>query len=178
MNTLGKISAYKRLYILAALVFVLDQITKWWIFENLEMNREQITVIENFFYIVHVGNEGAAWGMFSGYGGALTVFAVIALVAIYFFRHSLQLKLVPIQFFFGMMIGGILGNAVDRMVHGHVIDFLDFHFPFEIPVILPNGHYPTFNVADCGIVIGVFCYIAYSFMLPPPPLEKPKPNQN
>ncbi|MGB0415916.1 MAG: signal peptidase II [Coraliomargarita sp.] len=171
-TTTGKLRAYKRLYVVAVLVFALDQITKWWIFNHLTMNRDRITVVEDFFYIVHVGNEGAAWGMFSGYGGVLTLFAAIALLAIYFFRHSLQLKLLPIQLFFGMMIGGIIGNAIDRMVHGHVVDFLDFHFPFEIPVVLPNGHYPTFNVADCGIVVGVFGYIAYSFTLPPPPMPQ------
>lgn len=166
MNTITRMSAYKRLYIIAAIIFAFDQLTKWWIFNNLVINQDWITVIEDFFYIVHVGNEGAAWGMFAGHGGPLTLFALIALFAIYFFRHSLQLKHPLSQILFGMMIGGIIGNAIDRMVHGHVIDFLDFHFPFEIPVILPNGHYPTFNIADCGIVIGVFGYIIFSFLHP------------
>ena len=156
MNTSAKIRGYRRLFFVAALVLGLDQLSKWWIFQNLEMNREHITVIDGFFYIVHVGNEGAAWGMFSGHGGPLTLFAALALLAIYFFRHSLQLKLPLVQLFFGLLIGGIIGNAIDRMIHGHVIDFLDFHLPFSIPRILENGHYPTFNIADCGIVIGVF----------------------
>ena len=122
-----------------------------------------IEVIRNFFYIVHIGNEGAAWGMFAGHGEVLALFALVALAAIYKFRHSLELYRIPMQFAFGLLIGGVLGNLVDRLVHGHVIDFLDFHFPFTIPWVLPTGRYPSFNVADCGIVIGVFTYIILSF---------------
>lgn len=130
------------------------------------MDTDRIVVLEDFLSIVHVGNEGAAWGMFSGQGGPLTLFALIALIAIYCFRHSLQLKHPPVQWLFGLICGGILGNTVDRMVHGHVIDFLDFRLPIHIPVLIPNGHYPAFNIADCGIVIGVICYIAYTFIDP------------
>jgi len=64
---------------------------------------------------------------------------------------------------FGLLIGGILGNTLDRLVHGHVIDFLDFRFPFHVPYIMPTGHYPTFNLADSGIVIGTILYIILSF---------------
>lgn len=168
-----KLSDYKRLFITALLVFVADQLSKIWIFRNLEIDVDYITVIENFFYIVHVGNEGAAWGMFSGYGTVLTLFAALALGAIYYFREALMLHHRGIQILFGLMIGGIIGNAIDRQIHGHVIDFLDFHFPFQIPVILPNGHYPTFNIADCGIVVGTLCYIALSFFLPQPASKEP-----
>ena len=122
-----------------------------------------IEVIKGFFYIVHIGNEGAAWGMFSGHGEILALFALIALFAIYKCRNALELYRTPMQFAFGLLIGGVLGNLIDRLVHGHVIDFLDFHFGFTIPWVLPNGRYPAFNIADCGIVIGVFTYIILSF---------------
>ncbi len=166
-----KLSDYKRLFITALVVFGADQLSKTWIFKNLTIDRDYITVIEDFFYIVHVGNEGAAWGMFSGFGTILTLFAVLALVAIYFYREALMLRHRAIQILFGLIIGGIIGNALDRQLHGHVIDFLDFHFPFQIPVILPNGHYPTFNIADIGIVVGTLSYIALSFFLPQPAPE-------
>ena len=159
-------SDYKRLFITALLVFAADQLSKIWIYKNLDIDLDYITIIEGFFYIVHVGNEGAAWGMFSGFGTVLTLFALLALIAIYYFRDALMLRHRIIQILFGLIIGGIVGNALDRQLHGHVIDFLDFHFPFEIPVILPNGHYPTFNIADCGIVIGTLSYITLSFFLP------------
>ena len=98
---------------------------------------------------------------------------MVALFAIYKLRRSLELHRNPMQWAFGLLVGGILGNMVDRMIHGHVIDFLDFHLPFSIPYILPGGRYPSFNIADCGIVIGVFTYIALSFFSKPE--EPPKP---
>lgn len=170
MPTAKNFLRYRLLLILATVVFALDQITKTWIFMNLELDSyfppEAITVIDSFFYIVHVGNEGAAWGILSGYGGLLAVFAFAALFVIYKMRDALELQKRPMQWAFGLLIGGILGNLVDRLVHGHVIDFLDFHFPFTIPWVLPTGRYPSFNVADCGIVIGVFLYLILSFKEP------------
>ncbi|NBB80474.1 MAG: signal peptidase II [Verrucomicrobia bacterium] len=158
---------YRLLLISATVVFALDQITKTWIFNNLELDSyyppEAITVIEGFFYIVHVGNEGAAWGMLSGYGSLLAAFALVALAVIYKMRHTLELHKPSMQWAFGLLTGGILGNLVDRLVHGHVIDFLDFHFPFTIPWIMPTGRYPSFNIADSGIVIGVILYLILSF---------------
>lgn len=163
----SKLARYRCLFATALVVFVLDQVSKAWIFKNLELDSyyppDAITVIDGFFYIVHIGNEGAAWGMFSGYGGLLAAFAVLALFAIYKLRHSLELHRLPMQLAFGLIVGGILGNTIDRLVHGHVIDFLDFHFPFSIPYLMPTGRYPSFNIADCGIVVGTLAYVILSF---------------
>ena len=163
----SKINHYRILFVSAIVVFILDQVTKAWIFNNLALDSyyppEALTVIEGFFYIVHIGNEGAAWGMLSGYGGVLAVFALLALFAIYKLLHSLELHRKPMQWAFGLLIGGIIGNMIDRLIHGHVIDFLDFHFPINIPWIMPTGRYPSFNVADCGIVIGTILYLILSF---------------
>ncbi|MDP4609772.1 MAG: signal peptidase II [Opitutales bacterium] len=173
MKPSEKFSAYKLLFVVAIIVFALDQLTKTWIFNNPDLPLDSyfypdsIEVIKGFFYIVHIGNEGAAWGMFSGYGGFLALFAFVALFAIYKMRHSLELHRKSMQFAFGLLIGGVLGNMVDRLIHGHVIDFLDFHFPFSVPYLLPDGRYPAFNIADCGIVIGVFTYITLSFFSKP-----------
>lgn len=162
VGTLGRINNYRRLFITATVVFILDQLTKTWVYNNLPLDSyfypESIEVIDGFFYIVHIGNEGAAWGMLSGYSGLLALFAVIALYGIYKVRHTLDLKRHIMQISFGLLIGGIIGNLVDRLIHGHVIDFLDFHFPFNIPWIMPTGRYPSFNIADCGIVMGVIIY--------------------
>jgi signal peptidase II len=158
------------LFSIALVVFSLDQLTKAWIFNNLPLGSyfypDSIEVVEGFFYIVHIGNEGAAWGMLSGYSGWLALFALVALYGIYKIRHTLELNRPVMQLAFGLLVGGIVGNLVDRLIHGHVIDFLDFHFPFQIPVIMPTGRYPSFNIADCGIVIGVFIYIGVSFLAP------------
>lgn len=165
--SLKPLKSYQLFFASALIVFVLDQLTKTWIFNNLPLDSyfppDSIEVINDFFYIVHIGNEGAAWGMLSGYSGVLAIFAFIALFAIYKFRHTLELHKRPMQLAFGLLVGGIIGNLIDRLVHGHVIDFLDFHFPFQIPWILPTGRYPSFNIADCGIVIGTFMYVLLSF---------------
>jgi len=168
--TLQKFKRYRLLYVTAVVVFVLDQLTKAWIFNNLDLDSyyppDSIEVIKGFFYIVHIGNEGAAWGMLSGYGGLLAAFALVALFAIYKLRHSLELYRSSMQWAFGLLIGGILGNLIDRLIHGHVIDFLDFHFPFNIPWIMPTGRYPSFNIADCGIVVGTLIYLYLSLRTP------------
>ena len=165
-----KEASYVKLFATVATVLILDQLTKLWITGNIAFNSyfypqdtDVIEVVKGFFYIVHIGNEGAAWGMFSGHGEILALFTLIALGAIYRFRHSLELHRRTVQIAFGLIIGGALGNLVDRIRYGHVVDFLDFHFGFSIPWILPNGRYPAFNIADCGIVVGVFIYLLASF---------------
>lgn len=170
MKAEEKVTDYTKLFIIAAVVLLLDQLTKLWITQNIAFNSyfypqdtDVIEIINGFFYIVHIGNQGAAWGMFSGHGEILALFTLLALVAIYKFRHSLELHRKWVQVAFGLLIGGAFGNLVDRLLQGHVVDFLDFHFGFSIPWILPNGRYPAFNIADCGIVIGVFIYVLTGF---------------
>lgn len=157
--------SYRRLWILAVIVFVLDQLTKAWIIDRLPLGSygpyAGITVIRDFFYIVHVGNTGAAWSMFSGQGTLLGVLALVTLLAIFLGRHHLGLRDKFAQTCFGFLCGGVVGNLTDRLLYGHVVDFLDFHFGRYV--------YPTFNVADAGICIGVFGYIIWSLRQPPPP---------
>jgi signal peptidase II len=112
-------------------------------------------IIPGFFYIAHVGNRGAAWGLFAGYGFWLGLLAIGALVAIYYFRNELALRRLYMQVAFGLLCGGILGNLVDRMLRGHVVDFLDFH--------LPGYRWPAFNLADSGICIGITGYVIFNF---------------
>lgn len=158
-----RILAYRWLLILAAAVFALDQLTKAWINARLPLGAygpgEAITVIPGFFYLVHVGNTGAAWSLFAGKSALLAFAAVATLVAIYAWRHQLGLRLRPVQIGFGLLCGGIIGNLVDRIIHHHVIDFLDFHFGRYV--------YPTFNVADSGICVGVIIYLICTLRSPP-----------
>jgi len=149
-----RIGAYSLLLWLGLGVFALDQITKWWIIAKLPLGSYGpygITVIPDFFYLVHVGNTGAAWSILSGKSTLLAVVALLSLGAIYVFRRSLGLRARAAQLAFGLLCGGIVGNLVDRLQHGHVVDFLDFHFG--------NYIYPTFNVADSAICVGVVCYL-------------------
>ena len=155
---LQRILAYRWLLALAAGVLVLDQATKAWICARLPYPTygppRHIAVIDDFFNLVNVGNTGAAWSLFSGRSTFLALLAVATLIAIFAWRRQLGLRLWTVQVSFGLLCGGIAGNLVDRLVHGHVIDFLDFHFGSYI--------YPTFNVADSGICVGVAIYLLHS----------------
>jgi signal peptidase II len=158
---------YYRLLNIAGLILVLDQITKVLIqysipFESSYFPPDRVTIIENFFYLVHIGNKGAAWGMFSEYSGILTLLSFAVLLFIYYFRKHLELQRGTVQFAFGLLIGGILGNLIDRIRVGHVIDFIDIHLPFTLPYILPYGRWPAFNIADSAIVIGMLFYLLLS----------------
>lgn len=157
-----RLLAYRTLWIVAFVTFVADQSTKAAIADHLPFGSygpgSRIEVIRNFCYFVHVGNTGAAWSMFSGKSLGLAVVATAALAGMFFWRHALGLRHRGVQPAFGLLCGGIVGNLVDRLAHGHVIDFIDLHFG--------NYTYPTFNVADSGICVGVFWYVLWSLRQP------------
>ncbi|HVU34732.1 MAG TPA: signal peptidase II [Opitutaceae bacterium] len=163
-SQLQRILAYRTLLGLAALVLVLDQLTKAWIVHHLPYNSYgeaggAITVIRGFFYLVHVGNTGAAWSMFSGMSVMLASLAAATLVAIFYWRRALGLRDRMAQIAFGLLCGGIVGNLIDRLHYGHVVDFIDLHFGSYV--------YPTFNVADSGICVGVILYLLHSLRTQP-----------
>ena len=157
----ARLRAYRLLWFIALAVFVADQASKLWIMAHVPFDPRHahgvdadIVLVRGFAYIIHVGNTGAAWSMFSGRSVLLALLACGTLLAIFFWRHALGLRDRFSQVCFGLLCGGIVGNLVDRLLHGHVIDFIDLHF----------GHYiyPTFNVADSGICVGVLLYVAQS----------------
>ncbi len=160
-----RLRAYLPLWSLACIVFAADQLSKWAVIRTLPYNpyhdhhpdfcRE---VIPGFFYLIHVGNTGAAWSLFAGRSTLLALIALATLSAIFFFRRHLALRVRLVQIAFGLLCGGIVGNLVDRLLHGHVVDFLDFHFGSYI--------YPTFNIADMGICVGVALYFWFSWRTP------------
>lgn len=157
-----RLLAYRRLLVIGLAVLIGDQITKSIVAARLPFptygEPAAIRVIPDFFYIVHVGNTGAAWSMFSGQGVLLALLAAATLVAIFLWRRALGLRDRMAQISFGLLTGGIAGNLVDRLVHGHVVDFIDLHFGSYV--------YPTFNIADSGICAGVILYLWHSFREP------------
>lgn len=155
-----RIARYRLLLALATGVFAVDRLTKAWVVDRLAYNDVHgplghIPVIPGFFKFVYVGNTGAAWSLFDGHGDWLAGLALLTLAAIFWFRRALGLEWRIVQLAFGLICGGAIGNLYDRVVHKHVIDFLDFTFG--------TYHYPTFNVADSCIVCGVVLYIWLSF---------------
>jgi signal peptidase II len=132
-------------------VALLDQITKHLIRSNLLLG-ERVTVIPGLFSLSYVRNTGAAWGMLSGLNNWLIVLSALMLAAIVGFRHKfISPDRLISRIAVGLMIGGIVGNLVDRVRLGYVVDFADFYWR--------THHFPAFNVADSAICIGVGLYI-------------------
>jgi signal peptidase II len=138
-------------------ILLADQLTKWVIVDHSGLTLglyppfDGFEIIPGFFNIVHSVNYGAAWGILEGYAWLLILLAVLVLALIGIFRQQLGLSRTAQQLCFGLIGGGIIGNTLDRLFRGHVVDFLDFHLPFY--------RWPTFNIADMAIVIGTFWYI-------------------
>ena len=111
---------------------------------------QKIEIIKNFFYLNIVHNKGAAWGLLTNHVIFLSIFMLIALALILFYSSKFH-KNIRNTIAFGLITGGLLGNLIDRIFRGYVIDFLDFYlFKYD---------YPVFNIADICIVIGMFLII-------------------
>lgn len=144
----------RRIVLLAAAVFVLDQFTKWLVLRSIYEGDEKV-IIPGFFNFAHRANTGAAWSLFTGNNSLLALVALVALVALYFTRHHFNAHTLTGQVAFGLVFGGILGNLTDRLLPGRhaVVDFLHFYLARRgSPEPLD---FPAFNVADSAICTGV-----------------------
>ena len=149
---LTKLNHNARIAIIAAIVLVFDQLTKVAVMHYIPLIGEERAVIPGFFRLVHWGNTGAAWSMFTGNNAALALVAAVALMVLFFARHHFEIHRPGGQIALGLIFGGICGNLIDRLRVGHVIDFLYFY------VMRRDGQeagFPAFNVADSAICIGV-----------------------
>jgi signal peptidase II len=144
---------------LAFIILLVDQFTKVLIVGYYHLGDS--TVVTNFFNIVRVHNHGAAFSFLAGAGGwQRWFFTVLGCVAAGFIVWMLKSHPGQKLFSFAMacILGGAIGNVIDRMVYGYVVDFLDFHWRWMSPVF-PGGHFPAFNVADSAITVGAVCMI-------------------
>ena len=137
---------------LAALVVVFDQFTKQLILGNYQLGDS--TYVTSFFNIVRAHNTGAAFSFLAGAGGWQRWFFVALAVAaslfiVWLLRSHPGQKL--FAFSLSMILGGAVGNVIDRLMHGYVVDFLDFHWR--------DMHFPAFNIADSAITIGAIALI-------------------
>lgn len=133
-------------------VLVLDQLTKLWLVSSLPYGGD-VPVIHGFFHLIHTRNRGVAFGLL-GHGGEVlqtlllvSVMLLLGFVAWQLWRHRGQ---VLNRTALGLILGGGLGNVVDRLVRGEVVDFLDFY----LQVGDRAYHWPAFNVADAAITSG------------------------
>lgn len=135
--------------------YLLDQVTKFLAFHYLPF-LGAVPIVHNFFYLVHVQNTGAAFGIFQDKNRSLIIVSLVALavMGLLFVRGKFHTLLR--QYGGSLFLAGILGNLTDRLLYGSVVDFLDFIFPFF-------GHWPAFNMADSYICIATGLFIYSSF---------------
>lgn len=141
--------------LLAFTVAAADQWTKLVIRDSFAYG-ELRPVIAGFFNLTYVRNTGAAWGLFGGHNNLLVLLSLVMLAALALFRHSFLTNSRSHRIALGCMVGGIVGNLMDRVRLGYVVDFLDFRFG--------GRPFPAFNIADSAICIGVGIYVITSFL--------------
>jgi len=143
----------------AAIVLLLDQFTKTLILGYYQLGDS--TPVTSFFNVVRVHNLGAAFSFLSDAGGwQRWLFTGIGVVAAVFMVWMLKSHPGQKLFAFAVssLLGGALGNVLDRLLHGYVVDFLDFHWPW-LAGMFHGGHFPAFNLADAAITLGAACLI-------------------
>ncbi|MFC0271215.1 signal peptidase II [Metabacillus herbersteinensis] len=133
-------------YVIAAIVIGLDQLTKWLIVKEMQLG-ESITVIENFLYITSHRNKGAAWGILQGQMWFFYIITSIVIVGIIYYIQKYTKQQVLMGVSLGLLLGGAIGNFIDRLFRKEVVDFINtFIFSYDFPI---------FNIADASLCIGV-----------------------
>jgi len=162
------------LLITAPLVVVADQLTKWWARAELrplqlalEPTDRFITAIDGFFRLKYAENTGAAWGLGANWAPTfrVTFFILVSIAAVVFilwFFRKLEPRQRLLSLAVSLVLGGAIGNLIDRIAFNKVVDFIDWYVTFDQPVdfllftaAAGEHHWPTFNIADVGISIGV-----------------------
>ena len=144
----------KKIFILSFIILLIDQLSKI-ILDKVLMLGKSIKIFDKFLYITKVYNDGISFSMLTGKRYLIIIISIIILVFLYFYLKKFKENKKNI-IAFSLLIGGLLGNLIDRIIHGYVIDFIDFY--------IFNYNYPIFNIADVCICIGVFILL-YSIYL-------------
>lgn len=135
----------KKFFLIGLGSFLLDLISKLIVINTLKI-QESVVVINNFFNITFVKNIGVAFSLFEG---RVSFVVIVTSIFICWLLKELYTREVPFiyELFYGFILGGAIGNLLDRVIYGYVIDFLDFN--------IFGYNYPVFNIADAFIVIGI-----------------------
>ena len=134
----------KNIFIFSITLFIviLDQITKFFIRQELQLN-QSIPIIRNILNFTHTTNTGSAFGLFKGLNLIFILFSFIVIIVIFRYLKEVKENERLLQFAVGSLSGGTIGNLIDRIFYGYVIDFIDFRV------------WPVFNIADSFITISV-----------------------
>ena len=134
---------------------MLDFLTKWIVRENIQLN-DSISIISGYFYLSHHRNSGAAFGILANQRALLVLVTIAALIFIFVYSYRYR-NSKWVQTALGFVLGGAVGNFIDRIFIGEVVDFLQFGIKSK------NLFWPTFNVADVSVCIGAGMLIVYLF---------------
>lgn len=141
-------------FLISLLALILDQWTKRWFVDHYTLY-ESRPVIEDVFSFTRTYNTGAAFSLFQDHPEWLTLFSIVVFGLMVVFRDHIFTRHPLEQTAFGLIAGGVVGNLIDRMRYGHVVDFLHWHGGFE---------WPIFNLADSFICTGVGLYLLAGFL--------------
>jgi lipoprotein signal peptidase len=142
-------------YLIALAVFILDQLAKWLVIQNMQIG-ENIPIIPNFFYLTSLRNSGAAWSILQGQFTVFFVITILVLGTVIYFMQKAGRKQPLFGTSLGLIIGGTLGNFSDRLFRGEVVDFIHV-YPF-------GYNFPVFNLADSSLFIGVGLLLIYMYL--------------
>jgi signal peptidase II len=137
-------------YLVGALGLILDQVTKRWFVENYALH-ESREVIPGFFNFTLARNTGAAFSLFDQHPAALLAVSTVIFALMVIFRDRLFSRKPMEQWAYGLIVGGVIGNLIDRTKHGYVVDFIHW--------FIGDLHWPIFNLADTWICTGVGLYV-------------------
>ncbi|MFP4344455.1 MAG: signal peptidase II [Anaerolineales bacterium] len=134
----------------ALAVLIADQLSKLWVIRNLELYvpTDIFPWLSSILSFTRLTNTGVAFGLLPQFGDFFTLLSAVVILVIIFFYRTLEVDDSLTHLALGLQIGGALGNLVDRLFRGFVVDFIDVNF-------WPLEHWPVFNIADAAIVVGV-----------------------
>ena len=137
-------------YLIALIIIGLDQLTKFLVTKNMDIG-ESIEVIPGFFYITSHRNAGAAFGILQGQMMFFYIVTVVVIIAVIYYMQKYAKESRTYGISLGLILGGAIGNFIDRVLLGEVVDFFD--------VYIFTYNYPIFNIADSALVSGVVLLI-------------------
>lgn len=146
-------------YLIAMIVIFIDQWSKWLIVKKMEYG-QSIAIIDQFFYLTSHRNRGAAWGILQGQMWFFYIITLAVIIAVIYYIRKLAKKDPLMGTALGLILGGALGNFIDRVVRKEVVDFFDFYLNFYFF----QYHYPIFNVADAALVVGVILILIHTLL--------------
>src|SRR3989344_9547983 len=139
---------YGVVFSMSLAVILIDQLSKFFVRANFQLN-QSIPIINNIFHLTYIQNTGAGFGILKAQA-LILIFVSIAVIGIILYNFDkIKNKEILLQVLVGFVLGGTIGNLIDRMAYGHVIDFLDFRI------------WPIFNFADSFVTIGIIGLIIY-----------------